>query len=223
MTESLASILHRQEDLLPELQRYLEQEPKLGLILRHPLVYSVPHTAQLNAFVNWQFLHRKKKIQEARANRQWGRILALHERPYRPEALRQLAPELDDLDYWSFVGEIWRDTENSWQCRNVWIQLFKTQRAGRENMMDAEERQILAALPDSLTVWRGISRQEHAQGFSWTLSRSRAHWFACRFRARNAEVLEGRIAKKDVLAYFKGRGEDEILALPEHVQRASLA
>ena len=53
---------------------------------------------------------------------------------------------------------------------------------------------------------------------SWTLSRKTAVWFAERFRPEEPVVGEGRCCKEDILAYFTGRGEEEIVIDPRAVR-----
>jgi hypothetical protein len=86
-------------------------------------------------------------------------------------------------------------------------------------MMDEAERAALAALPDPLRVFRGFSLDDHERGFSWTISRELAEWFAQRFALLGGEarVASGLIAKAKVIAYLSSRNEDEVLALPEDV------
>ena len=48
----------------------------------------------------------------------------------------------------------------------------------------------------------------------WTRDKDRACWFSNRFN-QDQEVFEKTINKNDVLAYLNGRGEDEIIYIPE--------
>jgi hypothetical protein len=95
----------------------------------------------------------------------------------------------------------------------------------RAAMMTNAERAKLASLPECIAVWRGVSNAEHADGFSWTLSRRRAHWFAKRwaFEGTSPLLVGGAVAKADVIAYLGGRGERgrSSLALPESVEVVS--
>jgi len=102
-------------------------------------------------------------------------------------------------------------------------------------MMTEPERKVLASLPDVVTVYRGAGNPAYLSGFSWTLDRARAKWFARRFGSAEAVVVAhrltrahahqeirpvvaiGRLRRFDVIAYRAGRNEAEIVALPESV------
>jgi hypothetical protein len=55
------------------------------------------------------------------------------------------------------------------------------------------------------------------RGFSWTLSRKTAEWFARRFNLPNPLLYTAQVHINNVLAYLKDREEEEIIALPRHV------
>ena len=64
------------------------------------------------------------------------------------------------------------------------------------------------------------------KGLSWTQDREQAIWFAKRFHAVHGErgkVIEGICKKADVLAYFAGRDEQEIVVDPEKVMKQKRA
>ena len=88
------------------------------------------------------------------------------------------------------------------------------------DIMSAEDVAALEELPARLTIYRGCSTSEAqggAFGLSWTLSRAVAEWFAWRYDAadRGRVVLCTTIDRADVLAYFRTRGEDEIICFVE--------
>jgi hypothetical protein len=47
---------------------------------------------------------------------------------------------------------------------------------------------------------------------SWTLDKNQAKWFANRFE-KDGVVLEKRISKKNIVAYFNGRNEEEVIVV----------
>ena len=84
--------------------------------------------------------------------------------------------------------------------------------------MDEEERKALAALPDRLTIYRGVHiKKGTLRGLSWTLDRERAEWFANRWAKRRPYVVEAEVLKSDVRAHFLARGEAEIVVLPNRL------
>lgn len=84
--------------------------------------------------------------------------------------------------------------------------------------MDHDERRVLANQPDTFTIYRGTEAPDGlGAGFSWTLSRERAVWFARRFDKGEPTLITATVGRARVIAYLAGRGEEEIVVLPEHV------
>ena len=83
-------------------------------------------------------------------------------------------------------------------------------------LMNTDEYAVWAALPDPVTVYRGVTsyNAKHIRRMSWTLDRKTAEWFAHRFR-ENGTVYQARIPKDSVYAFFNGRNEAEIIVDPE--------
>ena len=60
--------------------------------------------------------------------------------------------------------------------------------------MEQEERKALAALPDRLTIYRGVHiKKGTLRGLSWTLDRERAEWFANRWAKRWPYLVEAEV------------------------------
>lgn len=207
------------DPLHEELQRYLFAHERLGHVLQHPLVYSVPHAPAFNRLVNKQFEEKKKTVDALRAAANWNGYIYMHERPYRLDAFEQVSGELDDSTYWRLLGSLWTGCENVHQCLQRWRDLWLDHRPKRILSMDFAERKELAKLPAILTVYRGFSAYSGEEGMSWTLSRDTAVWFANRYKDENdpAQIASGTVRKDNVLAHFIGRNEREIVVLPEDV------
>jgi hypothetical protein len=201
------------EDLDPELVRYLTVSERFGECIKHPLVYSIMHFPILNASMNKNLKAKKEACRRALSDNDWHHYVFLHERPYRSDAFMRIKSRLTDEQYWDLLSEIWIDSENIRQNQRRWINLLRAKRPGREHMMNEADRDALAAMPDTLSVFQGHT-DERDDGWSWTLDRSKAEWFAHRFaQLEEADpVLSfGTCSKADVVAYLTRRGEDEIL------------
>jgi hypothetical protein len=78
---------------------------------------------------------------------------------------------------------------------------------------DTEER-----LTGELTVYRGTAGDDPLAGISWTLDEERAEWFAehgARGRARGEPtVWQAKVDASDLLGYFVGRNEAEVVVDP---------
>lgn len=217
----LQELMERQEELDPDLEPYYEEEGALGCpSIRHPLVYSVMHAPGMNAMVNMQLRSKKEALNRAFLAKDWGSYIFLHERPYRLDAFMAINDLMTDEQYWHHLGGIWTDSENIWQNEQDWRIAMTSERPGRAEMMDDEERRVLAEdLQSVVEVHRGFVLDGREEGMSWTKNKVVAKFFARRF-ARDGQpryVATGKVHRDNILGYFDGRSEYEIVALPEHV------
>ena len=70
-----------------------------------------------------------------------------------------------------------------------------------------------------MTIFRGYGFH-NSHGWSWTISREKAEWFGNRFAKELGgipRVATGKIKKSDIIAYFDGREEKEIVCDPKSV------
>jgi len=219
----LAELLGRQEELDPELA-CCETQSAIGPVIKHPLLFAVPYAPVMNAMINEAFRAKKAAVAEAKTTGRWDRYLWLHERPYRVHAFSRIAGQLDDGTYWEQLGQLWTDSENIFEAEALWRRLLRepSRIASRELMMTVEEREYLDGLPDHITVYRGYSHPGRNNGMSWSLSRDVAHRFAFRFTSDTpGKVVRREITKDEVIAYFEGRGEQEIVLAPRRRQKGA--
>lgn len=202
------AIQKQNEPLHPDLVPYLEEST--FKMLRHPLVYQVPFFSGGQA--NYQYEAKKQLVSEALEKEKYQTYIWLHERPYRLEAFMEIQEFLDDKQYWKLLGEVWTDTENGWSYLDQWRELFSSDRAHREYLMDWDEQLAYQSLADTVTVYRGCQPNLNEDGISWTLKRDKAEWFAKRF-SKDGIVIEKQISKRDIIAVFTGRNEFEAVIL----------
>ncbi|MCC6736508.1 MAG: hypothetical protein IT534_10345 [Bauldia sp.] len=221
--EALANV----EELHPDLRPYVVDGP-FGRTLKHPLVFMhhldnlrlgdgryVDTVAQTNEGYEW----KTKRVAAAINAGDWHSFVFLHERPHRTDALME-AMIISGLPLWELAANVWSDSENLWQYQEEWRDIFGEAGHGKNNrpgLMTPHERRTLAAQPRTFKVWRGVCRLDAVQGMSWTLSRSKALWFANRFTGDGPLLVSGTVAKRDVIAYFSARQEREIVVFPENV------
>jgi hypothetical protein len=207
------------EPLEPDLVEWMEPEDSESTLegwLRHPLLIAAwashwPGVA--NRIVEW----KREQVATALKRGQWHKAVWLHERAHRCNALVHVehlaGKRMTNLEYWTLVEAVWIDSENIGQNRDQWDALWTSKRTRREMVMTPEEREALAAMPDPIPVYRGCIAERNPDGLSWTLDFDRARWFAQRFEWHGTPtVLAGDVAKADVLAYFTGRNEQEIVS-----------
>jgi hypothetical protein len=196
------------ETLHPDLVPYFENDGALGAQVRHPLVYQVPLWS--NGSANAYYLQKKKDLEKALAEKNFNRVVYLHERPYRLQAFIEIAPQLSDTKYWSILSGIWTDTENQWQNLEQWKELLSANRPERHYLMDESEIQFLNSLPEFVKIYRGCVKGLNEEGLSWTVDKAKAEFFANRF-SKDGIILEKEIPKSDIIAVLLGRGESEVI------------
>lgn len=212
--------LNTNEPLSERLQPYLRPHPVLGAVLQHPLVYSVPYHPMMAGLANAQLAQKELRLSEAVSSGNWPLAIALHERPWRAQAIAEHASAMNDASYWRVVAWAYTDSENVNENFELWGELLNADRPARNLMMTSAEREVLAGLPEQIKVFRGDVRKV-ATDYSWTIERDVAVWFAKRTarlekRSRSL-VLEGLVAKQHVIAYKASRNESELIVAPHHV------
>lgn len=204
------------EPLHPDLVPYFTGSDDLPM-LRHPLVYSVPHAPHWNQLVNKQYITKQERISGLLEQGEWKSYIWMHERPYRLDAFLTVQDRLTSEEYWELLGSIWIDSENIQQSYDQWDQLLSATTGGSMAMMTPEEQTAFAALPDAIVVYQGHTSNRD-DGWSWTTHRGIAVWFARRFaRLENDEPMltSAVVDKSDALAYFLRRNEYELLIDPQ--------
>ena len=209
------------EVLLPELVPFLDDgKGFLGPCLKHPLVFDIPFFPQMAWRCNDQYQQKRELLAKAVTERDWYTAIWLHERPFRAHAFAGLQSKMHHAEYWELLGLVWCDSENIWQWGYLAAELLGSRRPARRFMMDPEEREALAALPDTFTVYRGLTvPQGVKQGWSWTLDKDKAEWFSIRLirKGNKPLVLTGEVRRSSVIAHLTRRGEAEIVVNPRDV------
>lgn len=143
-------------------------------------------------------------------------IFAIMLNKYHLAFLKYAKPYISKEDFERHLAYAWVASENPNQDINVSIpELIKWFKSSeRSNLMEKDELEYYNKLPDTVNVYRGIAVGRAEQdGLSWTCNIETAKWFANRFNTDNRKgyVIEGKISKENIFAYFNNRGEDEIL------------
>lgn len=134
---------------------------------------------------------------------------------YKLTFFKFISNYLSAKDYAEYLADAWTISENPNQDVNVSLsqaeRLFK--KANKKYLMTAKEYKIYSDLPDTFTVYRGVAVRRNPKGMSWTRNKSTAAWFSSRFDTdeERGYIQSATAHKKDVLAYFNSRNEDEIV------------
>jgi hypothetical protein len=137
-------------------------------------------------------------------------------------------------------------SENVFSIRHLWLELFTCDRENKQYFMNSEERTFLENLPEEFEVYRGYSNSKPTEkmkpenlkfwgfnwfgdmGFSYTLSREVGMKYSDKYKIYNREfsdtdyykmendLYQGLVKKSDVLFYFNGNNEEEIIIVKKH-------
>jgi hypothetical protein len=210
--EELMALFQKEEPLCNELLAYYCNDGRFPVV-QHPLVYSVPHSNQMNAMLNFQYKIRQEEMLKKLADEDWEGYVFIHEKPFRLNAFLIIADSIQsDGRYWELLGEIWVNSENIWQNLREWRGCLKSKRLNQHLFMSIEDFETFRILPEELTIYRGYGCEANMSGMSYTLILDKALWFAQRF-GQNGGVLKKQIKKEDAFAYMNSRGEQEIILL----------
>jgi hypothetical protein len=201
------------EELSWELQPYLHVHPTFGPMLQHPLVYDI--MMNMPGLNNRRLEVKKAGLAAALEKEDWSNVIGLHERPWRFYALDKYVLEHDDEDIalplWQqkrsvqkLAEWLWTDSENIGQHQEEWLNLYRERPEGAV-LGKKRDLKLFAELPDEVELFRGGGDDSF---LSWSTKREVAE----RFTKRSGnEVRTQTVAKRDIFAYYTGRGEFEAL------------
>jgi hypothetical protein len=221
------------DGLHPDLVPYVRHGHKFfGTMVDHPLVRVnniLPSDVYPEGFpsgieqANSIFSWKRDVIAEAITTKDWGTYVSAHERPYRFNAVREIAIKgyATIHDIWPAIGGAWLDSNNIWQYADEWLALWRTPSDRKLEVMNTDDRAVWDKLPDDLTIYRGVNCDGEwnavdaiQSGLSWTLDRSKALWFARR-GSSTPWMARASIKRCDCFAYFGDCNESEIVINPE--------
>ena len=208
--------MRRVEPLRDDLRPYLE-ETNLGLFIRHPFCNSPVLDLDRCFVIHDQIDRRAAKADACFEAHDYEGYLDCVERSMQPEWFAKDAEQYTDPQYWRLLRGTYMGQRFTHHNRDLFDELFRAERPGKEHLMTGEERGVLAELPDVLTVYRGFGDDDYTDGFAWTLHRPAAIWYAHWDRQADwPRVLVGKVRKQDVWAYLSG---GDVLLPPEAVRR----
>lgn len=138
---------------------------------------------------------------------------------YRLTFVMYIKDDLSADDFSNLLSDAWVSSENPNQDVNVSLKqaakMFR--QADKKILMDKDEYEVYETLPEKFTVYRGVAVGRNPKGMSWTRNIETAEWFANRFNIGEdiGYVQAATAYKKDVLAYFNSRDEDELVISTE--------
>lgn len=141
---------------------------------------------------------------------------------YGPTFLKFAEPYLSRTDLSELLADAWIRSENPNMDANVTKSELAAmfEQADKSVLMSLEERIRLSEMSETITIYRGVTpyNAKNVKALSWTVDKKKAEWFARRF-GENGTVYKAEISKANVLAYFTGRGESEIIVNPKNIKQ----
>lgn len=140
---------------------------------------------------------------------------------YHLTFLKYIKPYLSRKDFSTLLADAWVTSENPNQDVNVSVRTAASwfRQADKRFLMEADEFDVWQKLPDTFQIYRGVAVGRNPRGLSWTQNIKTAEWFAHRFDTETAQgyIQTATIERKRALAYFNGRGEDELVVDPSNL------
>lgn len=141
---------------------------------------------------------------------------------YKLAFLKFAEKYLSIKDLSELLADAWITSENPNQDVNVNLSRLASmfRKADKKTLMAKKEYRVYNELPEEFIVYRGVARGRNPQGMSWTRNIKTAEWFAHRFDIDEeiGYIQKATAKKKDVLAYFNKRNEDEIVISTEDLK-----
>lgn len=142
-------------------------------------------------------------------------FLCIIQKPYHFEFLKHTKNFISRADLGSYLKQAWVTNEypnkeggsfTKKQLLNLYTLCHK------KDLMNSHELHTFDELPSSIKIYRGVTsyNETDIKKLSWTLSEDVAEWFAKRFHQKG-KIYSTMINKKDVLAYFGDRSEQEVI------------
>ena len=189
-----------------------------------PMVVSHPFTNSAFVYMDGEIKDIYNNIDNQEAWRKWVKrliaesddlfkIILMINKPYILTFLKHIQEYISPFDMGRVLSYGWTTTEfvsdNPNVTKTQLVKMFKI--SDRKSLMNDEEQEVLASLPDNVIIYRGVNceAKKYIRQLSWTLDIDKAKWFSNRLRKPDNKpaVYTAEIEKIDILAYFKTEQE----------------
>lgn len=138
------------------------------------------------------------------------KLLSLEKTPLAIEYFAKNCEKLTDYGYWFLLSTLWV-SYSGWSDLELWKRLFSANRPRKKtSIMKPSELKAYEHLPWFVTAYRS-HRKNETDWIAYTLDKNIAIRFAKERGVKS--IKEYRIKKKDIIALFLRRGEQEIIVL----------
>lgn len=184
-----------------------------------------------NAFINLQYKTKVTLYRKYLKEKDYDSVLNILDKQKKMEWFikhhKKIYSNIGNTKYFKMFSWILTYIDHHYPYRKNYSKIIKLGRNPRL-MMSKNEKELFNKLPQIIKIYRGVcvalnfkkieeAHRELLIGNSWTLDYEKASWFsknhAPKFHqaAKSKKIiLSYEIDKKDVIAYFKERNEEEI-------------
>lgn len=223
LNERLTSFL---DELPQEFHSYVVEGNYFPIQFLHPFCHVLCFDVMPTSVVVETIADLSRCYEKGCANGEFQNALCAVVKPYRREYLLNLINEHGVERLYPAIRSVWIGVDWFWEDYWTWLSVWSAvqdEEGGCRQVIHPEERETFDALPETLTVYRGFQRVEDVEdgeggeeyGWSWSLSKEQAEWFARRWPGGIPTVATLTVPKNAVLAYFNDRNEEEIVLLPD--------
>lgn len=193
------------------------------IAVQHPIFESAVAAGPDGKIVDLMTQEGHSKVVKAKEKYMWTletpiQCLMSVRQSYYLTFLKYIKEDLSLSDFSEMLGECWTEEENPNGDVNVSTSMAARwfRQADKKALMNNDEYEVYSELPETFTVYRGVTPGHNPDGMSWTRERDKAEWFANRFG--EGYILKGTAKKEDVLAFFSRRSEEEIVIEAKNVK-----
>jgi hypothetical protein len=138
----------------------------------------------------------------------------------RFEGFIEIASKLQGGLYWHALRTAYTDTDNLYYYKDLIKIAFQREEPNRSELMNPNELEFYNSLPEEVEIYRGLTIAEQNSknfGVSWTLKKEVAEFFAYKYLRNFSTEAEAKtvqhliVNKKNIIAYFNGRDEHEVI------------
>jgi hypothetical protein len=206
--------------LHPDLQGSLAPGEHGEQVIDHPLLYWPAYMPDHDQAASDAYASKLEEAKFLREVQGWMSYIDVHSERHRLQVWSGLAPELNDEQYASLFAHTWCDSNHVYLTEPDVLARLLARPPAAEYLMNPDEREAFAALPEEIPVFRGYgaNRSKRRLGMSWSSDKGEAMRMAYDYHGDDPCVVAGQCHKADVLAYFLRRKEFEILIDPQRVE-----
>ena len=183
---------------------YIEPQPiSDSYFCKHPYishsVISLPSTNEsFNIFqdIEKYRLWQEEFAEDIRQRKNAYFIACLVRTYYMPMFFESIKDYLSEKDFARILADYWAAYGIIDAPKEKFLPWFLE--ADKLYLMSKREQNKFNALPDMVTIFRGVDNPEYEYGFSWTLDKNIAIWFANRYEDRKPYVYECRSERAHV-------------------------